>query len=102
MRRVGGTTTAAPLQPLQAHHPCALEHFDLFAAEAAGKLVAVFLDYDGALVWQRVVLRQQGWLLVLLEVRCVVLAACWSGAGGWCTSLSSGRGSNAEYFPPSG
>lgn len=34
---------------LQEHHPCALEHFDRFAAEAAGKLVAVFLDYDGEL-----------------------------------------------------
>ena len=40
-----------PLQLPQAHHPCALEHFDMFTREAAGKLVAVFLDYDGALGW---------------------------------------------------
>ncbi|GAB4813437.1 hypothetical protein N2152v2_000483 [Parachlorella kessleri] len=32
-----------------AQHPCALEHFDRFAHEATGKLVAVFLDYDGTL-----------------------------------------------------
>eukprot|EP00887_Chlorella_sp_A99_P006904 scaffold2.g6904.t1 len=30
-------------------HPCALQHFDVLAAAAAGKLVAVFLDYDGTL-----------------------------------------------------
>lgn len=30
-------------------HPCALHNFDQVAAHAAGKLVAVFLDYDGTL-----------------------------------------------------
>lgn len=28
-------------------HPCALHSFDRIAAQAAGKLVTVFLDYDG-------------------------------------------------------
>ena len=37
----------ASLSP-QEEHPCALHHFDQIAAAAAGKLVAVFLDYDGA------------------------------------------------------
>lgn len=36
--------------PLQTLHPCALEQFDRFVAEASGKLVAVFLDYDGELM----------------------------------------------------
>ncbi|KAL4424174.1 hypothetical protein ABPG75_001475 [Micractinium tetrahymenae] len=30
-------------------HPCALHSFDQIVAQAAGKLVAVFLDYDGTL-----------------------------------------------------
>lgn len=33
---------------LQEEHPCALHNFDQIAALAANKLVAVFLDYDGA------------------------------------------------------
>jgi len=32
---------------LQEEHPCALHSFDQIAQQAAGKLVAVFLDYDG-------------------------------------------------------
>lgn len=32
----------------QEEHPCALHNFDQIAALAANKLVAVFLDYDGA------------------------------------------------------
>jgi hypothetical protein len=32
---------------LQEEHPCALHHFDQIAERAAGKQVAVFLDYDG-------------------------------------------------------
>ena len=38
----------AACPPAQEEHPCALHSFDQIAAEAAGKLVAVFLDYDGA------------------------------------------------------
>lgn len=30
-------------------HPCVLKNFDQFEAAAAGKLVAIFLDYDGTL-----------------------------------------------------
>jgi hypothetical protein len=33
----------------QEEHPCALLNFSQIAAQAAGKLVAVFLDYDGTL-----------------------------------------------------
>ena len=43
-RRALPSCHAAP----QDEHPCALHHFDQIAARAAGKLVAVFLDYDGA------------------------------------------------------
>ncbi len=41
------TAHAAAAQP-QEEHPCALHSFDQIAALAANKLVAVFLDYDGA------------------------------------------------------
>ena len=48
---------------LQEAHPCALHSFDQIAAQAAGKLVAVFLDYDGGWVGGWVLgraLRQSG------------------------------------------
>jgi trehalose 6-phosphate phosphatase len=35
--------------PSQEDHPCLLQHFDQLEAAAAGKMVAVFLDYDGTL-----------------------------------------------------
>lgn len=41
------TAPAAAAQP-QEEHPCALHNFDQIAALASNKLVAVFLDYDGA------------------------------------------------------
>ncbi len=51
--------------PLQEDHPCALHHFDQIAARAAGKLVAVFLDYDGAQLAKRL-------LYTLLLTTCLV------------------------------
>lgn len=41
--------TVRPACTPQEEHPCALHSFDQIAALAAGKLVSVFLDYDGAL-----------------------------------------------------
>ena len=39
-----------PLIPLiQTHHPSAIESFDRFRAVAQGKLLTVFLDYDGTI-----------------------------------------------------
>lgn len=35
----------------QEEHPCALHSFDQIASLAANKLVAIFLDYDGAAVF---------------------------------------------------
>lgn len=35
--------------PQQAEHPALLDAFEAFAARAAGKRLAVFLDYDGTL-----------------------------------------------------
>ena len=44
-----GSPPPPPLPPPQAAHPCVLQHFHQFEQAAAGKLVAIFLDYDGTL-----------------------------------------------------
>lgn len=56
----------------QEEHPCALHSFDRIAALAAGKLVAVFLDYDGQFV---VVQRSSGPAFQLLPAGC---CRCWA------------------------
>jgi len=44
------TPRPVPLIPLtQTHHPSAIESFDRFRAAAQGKLLTVFLDYDGTI-----------------------------------------------------
>lgn len=33
--------------PLQAVHPCPIDHFDRLTASSSGKAIVIFLDYDG-------------------------------------------------------
>ena len=45
----GALASSLICETVQAQHPSLLQNFQEFEAQAAGKRVAVFLDYDGGL-----------------------------------------------------